>query len=93
MDRRPVEIRLFDPADAHALTQLLHGAYAELGARGLNFTAVDQDVETTLFRAAKGRCWVAVAPETGLMVGTLTISLPPGRHLAELTPLAGRAGA
>lgn len=91
MTRSTPTLRLFEPTDAPTLTDFLHRAYAELGERGLNFTAVDQDVETTLFRAAKGRCWIAV--DADRVVGTLTVSLPPGRHLDALTPVAGQAGA
>jgi hypothetical protein len=49
-------VRRFEPADAEALTRLLHRSYAELGAAGLNFTAVDQDPANTLSRAPAG-CW------------------------------------
>jgi GNAT superfamily N-acetyltransferase len=45
--------------DLHALTALLHRAYAALAARGLNYTAVDQSVETTQRRIAQGRCLIA----------------------------------
>lgn len=51
-------VRLFEDDDAAQLTELQHAAYAELGAMGLNYTAVDQDVETTRERARGGRCWV-----------------------------------
>ena len=81
-----VRIREFEDDDAEPLTALLHRAYAELGARGLNFTAVDQSVRTTLFRASGGRCLVAL--DGGEPVATITISLPPGRTLATLTPEA-----
>lgn len=78
-----VTIRLYDAADAERLTDLLHAAYAELGARGLNFTAVDQSVATTAHRAGAGRCWIA---ERGhLVVATLTMSLPPSGELRSMT--------
>lgn len=93
MKTAELDVRLFVPDDAPALTAFLHRAYAELGARGLNFTAVDQDADTTLYRATKGRCWVATAPGSGQIVGTLTITLPPGPYVAELAPFARRAGA
>ncbi len=41
-------VRRFEDADAEDLTELLHAACAELGAMGLNYTAVDQDPETTM---------------------------------------------
>lgn len=64
------------------LTALLHRAYADLGARGWNYTAVDQPVETTRRRALDGECLVAV--DQGRIVGTVTVGLagamrdPPG---------------
>lgn len=84
------DIRAFTPDDAPALTDLLHAAYAELGARGLNYTAVDQSARTTLLRAQAGRCWVA--DRDGVPVATLTISLPPSQGLRDLTPEASVAG-
>lgn len=80
-------VRLFTDADASGLTTLLHTAYAELGAMGLNYTAVDQDVKTTRQRARGGRCWVLETD--GRLVGTLTMSLPPSGPLQKLTPQAG----
>lgn len=75
--------RLFELSDAGPLTELLHAAYAELGAMGLNFTAVDQSVETTVMRARAGRCWIVEDEEC--LVGTLTMSLPPLPDLRILT--------
>ena len=43
-----IAVRRFEQDDAEALTDLLHRAYAELGAMGLNYTAVDQSVAETL---------------------------------------------
>jgi hypothetical protein len=48
----PIVTRPCTAADAPALARLLHRAYAELGARGLNFTAADQNEQTTLTRAS-----------------------------------------
>ena len=57
-----------------ALTDLLHQAYAPLLARGMNFTASTQTVETTRKRAADGQCFVA---ELGsVVVGTVTACGP-----------------
>ena len=83
-------VRRFEAADAVPLTELLHEAYAELGARGLNFTAVDQSAQTTLARSLAGQCWVVVRREE--IVGSLTMSLPPSRGLQELTPAAREDG-
>lgn len=79
-----LSIRLFTPDDAEELTSLLHAAYAELGAMGLNYTAVDQDSSTTLARAQGGQCWI-VEDETHAIVGTLTMTFPPSDKLKELT--------
>lgn len=78
--------RPFTAEDAHPLTALLHEAYADLGARGLNYTAVDQDVATTRARASGGQCWVVESD--GVLVATLTMSLPPSAALQTLTPEA-----
>jgi GNAT superfamily N-acetyltransferase len=52
------------------LTELLHRAYAALGARGWNYTAVDQTVEITRKRLAEGTCLVAMDRD-GRIVGTI----------------------
>lgn len=71
MDR--VTIRPLAASDSlEALTALLHRAYAPLGAAGMNFTAVDQSVQTTRERAGRGHC--LVAERAGAVVGTVTVS-------------------
>lgn len=82
----PLAVRLFEDSDAAALTELLHAAYAELGAMGLNYTAVDQDEQTTRERALGGRCWIA--ERAGAFIGSLTVSSPPSDALRRLTPVA-----
>lgn len=77
-------LRRAEPADAVPLTEMLHRAYAELGARGLNFTAVDQDWRTTLSRLAGGASWVLVDADERI-AATVTMSLPPSRALRELS--------
>jgi GNAT superfamily N-acetyltransferase len=70
-----------------ALTALLHRAYARLAAMGLNFTAVDQSVETTRRRVESGQCFVAEA--AGQIVGTVTVceAYDPNREpWARATP-------
>ena len=53
-------IRQLSPADSlEELTRLLHRAYAQLGAMGLNYTAVNQPIETTVRRLSGGHCFVA----------------------------------
>lgn len=60
---------LQDSDDLNELTALLHRAYAALAARGLNYTAVDQTVETTRGRIAQGQC--LVAEHAGRLAGTV----------------------
>ena len=51
-----IAIRPLGPHDSvEGLTELLHRAYAALGARGWNYTAVDQTIEVTGKRRG-GRC-------------------------------------
>lgn len=72
------EIRLLADTDSlDELTALLHRAYAPLGARGLRYTAVNQDVETTRKRASKGECYVLADGST--MVGTIVVVPPLAR--------------
>jgi GNAT superfamily N-acetyltransferase len=83
-----LQIRPFTLADAGLLTDLLHRAYAELGAQGLNYTAVDQSAATTVHRATGGYCLIAELG--GGMVGTATISLPPQATLRRMFAAADR---
>ena len=88
-----VTIRELKPADSLAqLTRLLHAAYAQLGAMGFNYTAVDQTEDVTRRRIEGGTCLVA-ASEGGL-VGTI-VYMPPGlsascRHFAK--PFVAKIG-
>ncbi len=67
-----LQIRLLGSDDSlHALTALLHRAYARLGAMGLNYTAVDQDEATTARRVAGGHC--LVAHWQGRLAGTVLL--------------------
>lgn len=83
-----VQIRRWAAADnMAALTALVHRAYATLGARGLNFTAVDQTVEQTAFRVEHEQCWVA--QHSGAVAGTVTLdrAYDPNLHAwARATP-------
>ncbi len=70
-----VQLRALASRDSlTALTHMLNRAYAPLLARGLNFTAATQDVETTRHRAADGQCLVADCG--GVVVGTVTACGP-----------------
>ena len=85
MDPRFVT-REFAATDADIVTDLLHRAYGEHLADGLNFTAATQRVSTTLSRARGGRCWVVTAED--VPVATLTMSIPPSHSLQQLTAVA-----
>jgi GNAT superfamily N-acetyltransferase len=81
-----VVIREFRSSDTPVLTELLHRAYAELGASGLNFTAVDQSDATTEYRASAGHCLIAI--DDGQPIATLTMSLPASKTLRSMFPAA-----
>ena len=83
-----IRLRRFVPEDATALTEFLHRAYAELGAEGLNFTAVDQSEATTLHRASSGLC--LLAEDDGELIGTATFALPPSATIRRMFPAADR---
>lgn len=81
-------LRLVTPDDVPALTLLLHDAYADLAAEGLNFTGATQDDVTTASRSlGVGASWVLVDPD-GRLRGTVTATSPPGRGIRSLTDLA-----
>ncbi|HET7542133.1 MAG TPA: GNAT family N-acetyltransferase [Polyangiaceae bacterium] len=61
------------------LTDLLHRAYATLGARGLNYTAVDQSVISTREQIARKECYLAFVGCR--MVGTLLLGAAGPRQL------------
>jgi GNAT superfamily N-acetyltransferase len=74
-DTDEVEIRRLAASDSlQALTELLHRGYAELGARGWRYKAVDQSVEVTRQRVARGECYVLV--HQGALAGTALL-IPP----------------
>lgn len=68
-------IRRIDDRDSiEELTGLLHRSFARLGAMGLNYTAVDQSVDETRRRVARGECYVA---ELGSqLAGTVVVEHP-----------------
>ena len=71
-----VHIRRFTTHDSiEELTALLHAAYAEHAAAGRTFFASYQSVGDTRHRVENGECWVMFAGD--LMVGTVTIAVPP----------------
>jgi GNAT superfamily N-acetyltransferase len=78
-----VSIRRFRRDDVSALTGMLHRAYAELGAMGLNFTAVDQDEPTTLRRASGGESWVVTSGNE--LVAAMTMTFPPEAALQDIS--------
>lgn len=81
-------LRPVTPLDMPALTRLLHVAYADLAAAGLNFTGATQDETTTASRSlGVGASWV-LADADDRLVGTVTATSPPGRGIKSLTSLA-----
>jgi GNAT superfamily N-acetyltransferase len=65
-----ITLRLFRSTDSvRGLTGLLHRAYAPLAAMGLNYTATDQDDETTRPRVATDECYVGEV--RGVIVATV----------------------
>lgn len=87
-----MEFRRFEPGDTPSLTRLIHRAYAEPGAMGLNFTGVDQSEAVTLARASGGPTWLLVEGQE--LLGGITMSWPAEQALAALTTEAlapGRA--
>ena len=68
-------IRLLKEDDSlEHLTELLHRAYAPLGAMGYLYRAVNQDVAMTRTRVARGECYVVEA--NGSVVGTAVLQPP-----------------
>lgn len=81
-------LRLARVDDVPQLTLLLHEAYAELGAAGLNFTAVDQAKAVTTARMQPRSTWVI---EHGAeLLATATLTLPPSREVQQLSREAAR---
>ena len=71
----PVPIRLLRDDDSiEELTELLHRAYAPLGAMGYRYRAVNQDVAMTRTRVARGECYVVEIDER--VVGTAVLQPP-----------------
>jgi GNAT superfamily N-acetyltransferase len=70
-----VALRPLAPSDSlETITALLHRAYARLAAMGLNYTAVDQSVETTRARFASGQGFVI--EDGGALVGCVVVAGP-----------------
>jgi len=84
------EIRPVRPSDSiEALTDLLHRAYADLGAMGLNYTAVDQSTSVTAERIASGHCLVAV--DASALIGTIVVQRARADSSCEFFRKAGVA--
>jgi GNAT superfamily N-acetyltransferase len=73
-----IVLRPLAPDDSlEAITALLHRAYASLGAMGLNDTAVDQSVDVTRKRFARGQGYVLEdLAKGGTIVGTVVVDGP-----------------
>jgi len=72
-----------------ALTDLLHRAYAQLGAMGLNYTAVNQTLEVTADRIRDGVCFIAIQGEQ--IVGTVLVKPTHARSECEFFMRTGVA--
>jgi GNAT superfamily N-acetyltransferase len=80
--RHDVRIRKLLPTDdLDSLTELLHRAYLPLLQMGLNYTATQQDTETTKQRVNEGSCFVAEL--NGKIVGTVTLSFEPAEWIND----------
>ena len=87
-----VLLRPLGPKDSlQALTSLLHAAYACLAARGLNFTAVDQSVETTRERLVETlEVWLECQGEVRPTAERLHVHTQTVRYrVAQLRELLG----
>lgn len=70
-----LHLRLLDEHDSiEALTALIRRAYAPIGQRGINYTAVDQTLEETARRATAGVCLLAC--DDAEIIGTLALRGP-----------------
>lgn len=89
MDVPPgLHLRHVTADDVPALTALLHHAYADLAADGLNFTGATQSEVTTATRSLDvGASWV-LQDAAGDLVATVTATSPPGRGIRALTSVA-----
>jgi GNAT superfamily N-acetyltransferase len=82
--------RTLQPSDSLLeITNLLHRAYARLGAMGLNYTAVDQTPDVTAKRIAGGQCFVAEAE--GKLTGTIVVKPTYSENECEYFTRAGVA--
>lgn len=78
-----MKIRVITPQDdLVALTELLHRAYAPLGARGLRYVATHQTPEVTAERLFTGH--PLAAELDGKIIGTLTVH-PPNAESRSVT--------
>ena len=83
-----LKIRELDAqVDLQSLTALLHRAYRPLLEMGLNYTATNQDVETTRLRASEGICFIGEIE--GRVVATVTLSFAPADWINDYYRRAG----
>jgi len=71
-----IDIRPWNDADdISRITEILHRSYAQLADLGFRYHATWQGDDTTLKRLKKGLSYLAI--DNGLIVGTITLSVPP----------------
>ena len=82
MNKATIAIReLRGSDDLRSLTELLHRAYRPLLEMGLNYTATNQDCETTKRRTLEGICFVAECGSR--IVATVTLSFEPAEWIND----------
>ena len=74
--------RISEADDLHALTELIHAAYAPHAASGLRYWATHQSVADTEKRIARGVCFVGEIE--GAVIATIALARPDPASKVEL---------
>lgn len=78
-----LNVRRISPTDdLHALTELIHAAYAPHASSGLRYWATHQSVADTEKRISRGVCFVGELE--GKIVGTIALARPDPESKVEL---------
>lgn len=90
LSQRMHQVRALRPSDSlPEITNLLHRAYARLGALGLNYTAVDQTPDVTVKRIAGGQCYVVGVEDK--LAGTIVVKPTYAKNECEYVTRTGVA--